>query len=588
MTDLQTTNSGLAAEELPEAKPAEAKSVGAAIAKGALSAAFGKATRFIHGELTAASLDAVTAMHNRFNQQIDDKVAAALPENASDALKAAATNYCIALSRTRTDMPQKQFKEKVAGGEDALNLETRSMMRQLYKLEEDLKKALAERRPRNIRAAVAAASGNTALPMTFEDLYNPPKPATPVSSVVSFFKKAFGLNAAKPVKTTIANTAEAQEMPAAANDDTDRKTAAQKFMWGEDQRIYFKLSDASTSPVLPFVEKYLTEKGYTVSDYAGGYARDQRKNTIKIGKLLKDEPALLQAYQEDPYRLNSGSLMVVLTRSYEDLARASYARGWQSCRADSYTAVRYGVAEIDLGVIAAYLVRGDDPEIHNPLGRINMKPYHRADNKGAKGDTIYMTFNPIGLHHPGFVDAVNNFAEEHLNGEKYGKFKLPAGCESYRELQERTRIPDDAESALKALGADYTKDKNGKLSVHGNLDMSNLGIAKLPDLRDVIVTGGIDVSHNKLLTLEGLPTAPIAHLDASYNLLTCFAGCTPEITGTFSYRDNAYLITTFGAPKAGSYSFGNGQRDSGNYAHAKECVGPLEQPQRFPGFKRKD
>jgi len=581
MTDLQTqTSDTVNAEQLPDAKTA-----GAAIAKGALTAAFGKATRFIHGELTAASLDAVTAMHNRFNQQIDDKVKGALPENASDSLKTAATNYCIALSRTRTDMPQKQLKEKFAQSEETINAETRQMMAQLNKLEKDLQKALSEPRRRNIRDIVRS---QTAVPLTFEDMYNPPKPATTTSTVLNFLKKTFGLNAARPVKATVANPAEAQPQPEAANDDTDQQTAAQKFMWGEDQRIYFRLSDASASPVLPFVEKYLTEKGYTVTDYAGGYAKDQRKNTLKIGKLLKDEPGLLQAYQEDPYRLNSGSLMVVLTRSYEDLARASYARGWQSCRADSYTAVRYGVAEIDLGVIAAYLVRADDPDIHNPLGRINLKPYHRADGKGPKGDTIYMTFNPIGLHHPGFVDAVNNFAEQNMNGEKYGKFRLPAGCESYRELQERTRIPDDAEGALKALGADYTKDKNGKLTVHGNLDMSNLGIAKLPDLRDVIVTGGIDVSHNKLLTLEGLPTAPIAHLDASYNLLTCFAGCTPEITGTFSYRDNAYLITTFGAPKAGSYSFGNGQRDSGNYAHAKECVGPLEQPQRFPGFKRKD
>jgi len=547
--------------------------VGKTIAKGVLTEAFGKAARFIHGELTQSSLEAVAKMHERFNAQIEQRVTAALPENASESLKKTATDYCIALSRARRDMTQKQLKEKFAGSESDLKEETREMLAPLARLDDELEAAVAKKKNRARAPEIMQGDSFTSAPA---------KPAG--NTIFAMFRGLFNLSGRfKQVSAKVVPPTDVAEPPPPANENRQ-----ETFIWGDDQRIYFKLSDSSASPVLPYVEKYLTEKGYKISDYAAGYATDNRKNTLKIGKLLKDDPALLEAYQEDPYRLNSGGLAVVLTRSYEDLARASYARGWQSCRADSYTAVKYGVAEIDLGVIAAYLVREDDPDIHNPLGRINLKPYHRDDNKGPKSDTIYMTFNPIGLHHPGFVDAVNRFAEEHLNGAKYGKFKLPNGCESYREMTERTRIPEDAEGALKALGADYTKDRDGKITVHGDLYMAKLGLSRLPDLREVVVEGGIDVSGNKLLTLEGLPQAPIQWLKASSNLLTCFAGCTPDVGEKFDYRDNAYLITTFGAPKAERYSYGNGQRDSGNYQTSAECIGPLEDKKRFPGFKRKD
>lgn len=561
----------------PDHQPPAANSdaliaVGKTLAKGALTEAFGKAARFIHGELTQSSIEAVAGMHAKFRAEIDQRVAAALPENASDPLKTAATDYCIALSRARRDMTQKQLKEKLQSGETALKEETREMLAPLARLDNELEKALAKKKNRG--AAPDMMRGDS-----FTSAGRTPRGNT-------IFGRFRGLlNLSGRFRHVAAKVVPPTDVTASPPANENR---AEKFIWGEDQRIYFKLSDTSASPVLPYVEQYLTEKGYKISDYAAGYATDNRKNTLKIGKLLKDAPALLEAYQEDPYRLNSSGLAVVLTRSYEDLARASYARGWQSCRADSYTAVRYGVAEIDLGVIAAYLVREDDPDIHNPLGRINLKPYHRADGKGPKSDTIYMTFNPIGLHHPGFVDAVNRFAEEHLNGAKYGRFKLPEGCESYREMTERTRIPDDAEGALKALRANYTKDREGRITVHGDLNMSKLGLSRLPDLTAVTVEGGIDVSGNKLLTLEGLPQAPIQWLKASSNLLTCFAGCTPDVGEKFDYRDNAYLITTFGAPKAARYSYGNGQRDSGNYTSAESCVGPLEDKKRFPGFKRKD
>ena len=560
--------------------------------KGALSAGFNKASDFIHGELEQESQDAVQKLHERFTQRIQATVDAALPGCQDEELKKAAVAYCIALSRTRKETTPKQLAEKCAKGAEALKEETKTMLASLTELEESLAKELKQRREQ---------------PLQIEPQVNPS--FNFFTRVLTGFQALFGRAAAPAPQpdpasgttVTVANDDAPSPAPAPASARPSSPEDIKSFLDGQVNRLYFRLNDASKSPVQPFVEHFLESQGYTVTDYAEGYATDKRKNKLKIGKLLKDNAGLYEAYKEDSSRM-SKNLMVVITRSFEDLARASYGRGWQSCRANAWSAVSYAVKEVNVGVMSAYLIREDDPDIHNPLGRVNLKPYDTAPKDG--GDywsrpkptaeerrnmkTVYFTFNPIGLHHPGFVDAVNRFADAQFNADKYGKFRLRDDCESFREMQTRSRLPEDAEGALKAIGADYKKDNNGRITVNGDLNLSGLGLSRLPDLRDVTVTGGINVSNNKLLTLEGLPTAPVKFLDASSNLLVCFAGATPEVTGEFNYKDCCYLMTTLGAPKAGSYSFGNGYRDSGNYMTSEKCVGPVEEPKRFPGFKRKD
>lgn len=367
--------------------------------------------------------------------------------------------------------------------------------------------------------------------------------------------------------------------------------------WDEHGRIYMRLEDSSQSPVQALIEEKLTARGFTVTDYAAGRAVDGRKNEWKIGKILKDEPALLQAYSDDPSR-RSQKLMVVLTRNVTDIARASYNRGWQSCRTGADAAASRGVAEARAGVIMAYLVSERDPEIHNPYSRISLKPYDRVvENKHlpewslpvTRSCTMYAAFNPIGLHHPGFAAAMNEFVEETFNRDKVGRFKLRDDCESYRELKERTRLPDDIIAALDYLEADYQVNSDGTIKVKGKLKMSGLGLTNLPDMSRLDLSEcHLDISRNRLLTLEGLPEGhAIKSLDASQNLLVCFASSNVEISGEFNYRNNFWLMTTYGAPKAASYLYGNGHSDYAGLYKDSACIGPLEKPQAFPGFKRK-
>lgn len=515
---------------------------------------------FLHGELKRESVEAVEKLHENFKARIKETVDAAFKGRAEDPkLYEAATAYCIANARTRKELTSKQLAQSLNKGAETLAVETTTLLADLVRLEEALARRLSKKKDDY-------------------DYYDDPEPDAnhPFKGLLRGLQtlaSKFGL-ASPPA-------AETPPFPAG----TEQKTEGPQPVKVEADRIYYRLEDFSRSPVQPLVEDFLNEKGYTVTDYADGYAVDGRKNKCKIGKLLKDaNPGLYEAFCEDSTRM-AKNLLVVITKDYGDLARASYGRGWQSCRAEAGSAVRYAVKEVKIGVMSAYLIREGDPDINDPLGRVNIKPYDSGS--GPLKKTAYFTFNPIGLHHPGFVNAVNRFVEEHLNGDKFGTFRLRDGCENYREFDTRTRLPVDAEAAFKQLGIRYTREEDGKIHVKGDLSLAGLGLSRLPDMRDVVVEGGIDVSNNKLMTLEGLPTAPIKFLNAQSNLLGCFTGAPEDVGRKFNYKDNCYLVTTYGAPKAEVYEFGNGYEDQRRYGTSDKCVGPVEQPDRFPSFKRK-
>lgn len=507
--------------------------------------AFNDSASFLNGRLTPLSVEAVAALHAKFTARMNAAVAAALPDCNDPKLKQAAYDYLIAASLTRQKVTAPQLAEKAAAGKDALQAQTTDMMKDLAKLSQSLERE---------RARARTSSMGSRMARTFS-----------FSGLTGGIKKLF----------------------------TSETAVAEPLQWDEKNRIYFKLDDASSSPVRPLVESHLAEKGYTITDYEAGRAVDDRKNEWRIGKILKDAPGLLASYTEDPARA-SKKLMVVLTRDYEDIARGSYGRGWQSCRANASTAVSYAIEEVDCGVMAAYLVSEDDPNIHNPVSRINIKPYDRLLDKSDSWDarvdatdTMYATFNPIGLHHPGFVDAVNRFVHEKFNQGKAGKYKLRKGCESYQEFSTRTLLPQDAQSALKMLKIDYSADEDGKLTVHDDINLRGLGLSRLPDFTDVTVNGSINVTENKLLTLEGLPQNGVHDLSVGKNLLICFAGAPAEISGTFDYKGCPWLMSAHGAPKASEYAYGN-SRHSGERHEGKgdTLVCPTKEPQRFPGFKR--
>ncbi len=539
----------------------------------------GEDRSFFYGRVNTLSTEAVLSLHAAFEASLEKNVEAALASLAVhpevelptdiEPVRAAAIKYAQACSRTRTKYSPATIAEAISGGLEQMSRETKKLLQAQESLDGNVSKRLDELR----------SSGRLQTLKKKKDI--PVAKSPGLAEMTESISVAFKAMVHK-VDSDKSFSKKIPPLPAQLAD----------LPWDENDRIYMKLDDQSQSPIEPVITERLNAEGYQVTDYVNNRAVDNRKNERKIGKLIKDNEGLLAAYFNDPSRA-SKDLMIVFTRNVQDIARGSIERGWQSCRADPSTAARYAAEEANIGVVSAYLVHINDPGIHNPLARINLKPYDKINGKHDgwdiavnNRDTIYAPFNPIGLHHPGFVDAVYRFADA-LNAGKTGWYKLRSECESYREFEKRRLLPRDAKAALKELGVPYTMDAHGgNITVHGDLSLSEFGLTRLPDFRDVTVLGKIDVSANRLLTLEGLPRQWAKSVTADKNLLVCLAGAPEIIDETLSYRDNAWLMSTVGAPRATEFQYGNGHNDHRNYGTSERPISPIEEPKRFPGFKR--
>ena len=102
------------------------------------------------------------------------------------------------------------------------------------------------------------------------------------------------------------------------------------------------------------------------------------------------------------------------------------------------------------------------------------------------------------------------------------------------------------ELALQRIKAAGGKLVDGKWEVPGNLDLSCLGLTKLPPLRKV--GGDFHCGGNKLTSLEGAPEKVGEDFDCSSNHLTSLEGAPQKVGGHFFCYSNQ-LTSLKGAPR---------------------------------------
>lgn len=169
-------------------------------------------------------------------------------------------------------------------------------------------------------------------------------------------------------------------------------------------RIYLSILQSKPKkeriPIPIPIKKYVENKGYVIESYIEGIAvTKDGKTKIKIGKLLKEDPSLLNTFNNDSTRSlkKKDDLIVVISRHPYDLTGASTGRGWTSCHdlnGDSNTYLKYLPLNIQHGTLVAYLIRNNDKNINNPISRVLIKPFFNlTTNKIAlvMDGTIYGT-----------------------------------------------------------------------------------------------------------------------------------------------------------------------------------------------------
>ncbi|MCK9369644.1 hypothetical protein M0R04_07030 [Candidatus Dojkabacteria bacterium] len=183
------------------------------------------------------------------------------------------------------------------------------------------------------------------------------------------------------------------------------------------------LSDAEADPR---ISNYLTELGYTISNYKNGLAKKQTtKQTIRIGKLLAKRPDLLKLFTNDKARAGSttSDYYVVISRHPYDIGGMSTDRGWTSCmNLNKGKNKRYVPMDVKEGTLIAYLITKADKNIQHPVGRILIKPF--VDVTNPKNVILGVCNNVYGANVDGFVDSVVEWVDEINNqGEMEGVFE---------------------------------------------------------------------------------------------------------------------------------------------------------------------
>lgn len=223
------------------------------------------------------------------------------------------------------------------------------------------------------------------------------------------------------------------------------KDRVEELFKGKD-RIYLRLPEeiSDTRKAAERLLKKQPEK-YEIVDWAAGKATDATgKQLYKIGKLLaKLDNKLYDSFVNDGTR-NAGKLIVVISRDYDDIARASTNRGWASCAgAGSGRTFAFGKMDkhVKEGGMIAYLTSENDPDIHDPLARVMIKPYDLDEEKfsltrifsrlvgSSRADRDLFALDRVyGLSDELFKDTVRKVVDSHLNANAVdGRYVLRDG-----------------------------------------------------------------------------------------------------------------------------------------------------------------
>lgn len=342
--------------------------------------------------------------------------------------------------------------------------------------------------------------------------------------------------------------------------------------FGAEDRLYFPLLPQA-SPVERRVAAALAERGWRVTDYAAGKATDSAgKQQFRIGKLLAGVDAgLAEEFAHDASRTGE-ALVLCLSRAPLDIARMSTARGWWSCMARNGPNFRYVKRDVRAGTLVAYLVRQSDPELHDPLARILLKPFESRD--GHAPATVLVAGKPYGLSNDRFVATAQALAAGLSAQAPSGRYRLTRGlyADSLSESQMHLQPGSPAQGMLDLLGIDWRRDETGALHVDDDLDLSPLKLRCLPDLSAVHVHGRLICAGTPLASLQGMPQRIDGDIYLAGNALTDLKGAPAEVRGNLNVQGNR-LVTLEGGPARVGGAFDCGRNRLVDLAGAPQVGG---------------
>ncbi len=372
------------------------------------------------------------------------------------------------------------------------------------------------------------------------------------------------------------------------------------------ERIYIPYNSDTISETQLNVKIYLEDLGYKIMDYKLNSAVqiENSKRTIRISKLLAKNPELLKDFTLDDTRANtrtSSEFSIVLTSNYQDVAGMSFERCWTNSCLNIQSGVnkKYVKDEVQQGTIVAYLIKGNDLEIEEPLGRVNIKPFYSLRDKN---EILYVVDRRVYGNVPDeklFIDKIYEYLKEKQEVKLVGFYNKVKGLysdagspdevsigkdynigyarkyddEGYdrkgydvegfdREGLDKKGLSKDGDYPYKEhltreqyhwlkrnIKCKFNVDKNGLVNVTGRCDVNinNQNLTQIP-VKFGVVKGYFSCSNNNLTSLEGAPSW-CSDFNCSYNPnLTNLEGAPSIVRGWFDCSNNPNLTSLVGAP----------------------------------------
>jgi hypothetical protein len=365
------------------------------------------------------------------------------------------------------------------------------------------------------------------------------------------------------------------------------------------ERVYIPYNSDTISETQLNVKIYLEETGYKILDYKLNQAVqvENNKRVIRISKLLAKNPELLKDFTLDDTRANTragSDFSIVLTSNYEDVAGMSFDRCWTNSCLDIQSGQnkKYVKNEVQQGTVVAYLIKSDDLNVEEPLGRVNIKPYY---NFKEENEIIYVLDHRVYGNVPDeklFKSIISSYLKEKQEIKIGGFFRKEGGLYSDEGSPREVCINKDYslcygddcldEEGYNKAGFDkkgynregynkkgydkegYNKqgfDKYGFDKTKSRRHKEYLTDRQYKSLKNW-VTGTFDVDENGLVNVTGdvffsyhsLPkNLPISfgivtgNFDCSHNNLTSLVGAPKEVGGSFNCVYNRF-VSLRGAP----------------------------------------
>ncbi len=347
---------------------------------------------------------------------------------------------------------------------------------------------------------------------------------------------------------------ESKTLTKVRNMPMSRAPHLEKIFGEGNDRLYFEF-EVEDSPFMTRtsrkVTKALAEHGYETNMEERTATNDGGKNNTKVGKLLRrlGEDDLLRDWSKATGGLQKDG-MVVLSRNPHDIARASTARRWTSC-IDERSEGGYADKLIPIaeeGSMIAYLTTKSDPDLHNPMSRILLKPFMNHE-----GHVAMLADKDYGISDMHFCKAMDAFCAEY-NAGLIGSFKKvnniqTDGISGFRldeegnlsaTTGEKTKlIPSyirhgacTAEEFLDFFQMPYTEHEDGTIHVPDVIDLKGQQIMQLPDIR-YVRNKGLNLSETQLTTLKGCPEIVEGSFDCSCTPLESLEGGPQVVKGAY-------------------------------------------------------